>query len=102
MLLFVSVKVAVKHLFRQYACRLYDTGNLDRFMIDKCQSRLDVRSLPQAYDSAQRATAIPGAVYIHDRDTAAAVGKDSVLATLYRRCKYRSGMYQKVESPVRR
>lgn len=35
-LLFVSVEVAAKHPFRQYARRLYDTGNLDRFMIDEC------------------------------------------------------------------
>ncbi|KAK6442714.1 hypothetical protein LTR95_001030, partial [Oleoguttula sp. CCFEE 5521] len=35
-LLFVSVEVAAKHPFRQYARRLYDAGYLDRFMIDKC------------------------------------------------------------------
>lgn len=35
-LLFVSVEVAAKHPFRQYARRLYDAGNLDRFMIDEC------------------------------------------------------------------
>ena len=35
-LLFVSVEVTAKHAFRQYAHRLYDTGNLDCFMIDEC------------------------------------------------------------------
>ncbi|KAK4551267.1 hypothetical protein LTR86_011264 [Recurvomyces mirabilis] len=35
-LLFVSVEVAAKHPFRQYARRLYDAGHLDRFMIDEC------------------------------------------------------------------
>jgi hypothetical protein len=35
-LLFVSVEVAAKHPFRQYARRLYDTGNLERVMIDEC------------------------------------------------------------------
>ena len=34
-LLFVSVEVAAKHAFRQYARRLYDTGNLDRMMFDE-------------------------------------------------------------------
>jgi superfamily II DNA helicase RecQ len=35
-LVFVSVEVAAKHPFRQYARRLYDTGNLERFIIDEC------------------------------------------------------------------
>ena len=35
-LLFVSVEVAAKHPFRQYARRLYDTGYLDRFTLDEC------------------------------------------------------------------
>ena len=35
-LLFVSVEVAAKHPFRQYTRRLYDTGNLERVMIDEC------------------------------------------------------------------
>ena len=35
-LLFVSVEVAARHTFRQFARRLYDTGNLDRSMIDEC------------------------------------------------------------------
>ena len=35
-LLFVSVEVAIKYPFRQYARRLYDTGNLERIMIDEC------------------------------------------------------------------
>ena len=35
-LLFVSVEVATGHPFRQYARRLYDTGNLDRFVLDEC------------------------------------------------------------------
>lgn len=34
-LLFVSVEVAAKHAFRQYARRLYNTGNLERIMIDE-------------------------------------------------------------------
>jgi hypothetical protein len=34
-LLFVSVEVATRHTFRQFACRLYDTRNLDRLIIDK-------------------------------------------------------------------
>lgn len=35
-LLFVSVEVSAKHPFRQYARRLYDSGNLERFMVDEC------------------------------------------------------------------
>lgn len=35
-LLFVSVEVAARHPFRQFARRLYDTGNLERFMADEC------------------------------------------------------------------
>ncbi|KAK4551903.1 hypothetical protein LTR86_010804 [Recurvomyces mirabilis] len=34
--LFVSVDVAAAHPFRQYARRLYDAGNLDRFVLDEC------------------------------------------------------------------
>jgi superfamily II DNA helicase RecQ len=35
-LLFVSVEVAIGPGFRQYARRLYDTGNLERFVFDEC------------------------------------------------------------------
>ena len=34
-LLFVSVEVAATHQFRQYARRLYDTGNLDQIMFNE-------------------------------------------------------------------
>ena len=35
-LLFVSVEVAARHTFRQYAQKLYDSGNLHRFVLDEC------------------------------------------------------------------